>query len=166
MKVVVDTNVLVSGILSVEGPPGRIVDLIISSDLQVYFNGKILAEYDSVFKRPELTLFGPFVTSLLTQIVAAGESVPALPITRHLPDPTDEMFLDVALTGQVECLITGNLKHFPPLCRRGVRVLSPREFLEFYRDQQDRSGGKVKSPSAKYRSKKRRTRSRTEQPIK
>lgn len=174
MKVVVDTNVLVSGILSREGPPGKIVDLITDNHLQVCFVGRVLAEYESVLNRPEFTLPRPLVANLLAQIVAVGESVSVLPLPRPLPHTTDEMFLETALAGGAECLITGNLRHFPPSFRQalisikikgyqdqscqpldflkkagqGMRVLSPKEFLEFYADQQAGGSGKVKSPSS------------------
>ena len=42
-------------------------------------------------------------------------------------------FLEVALTGQVQCLVTGNAKHYPTEARQGVEVLSPRVFIEIYR---------------------------------
>lgn len=151
MKVVVDTNVLVSGILSREGPPGKIVDLITGNHLQVCFVGRILAEYEAVLNRPEFTLPGPLVANLLAQIVAVGESVSVFPLSHPLPHEADEMFLEAALAGGAECLITGNLKHFPTASCHGVRVLSPRGFLEFYADQQAGGAGKIKSPSAKYR---------------
>ena len=154
MKIVVDTNVLVSGMLSSEGPPGVIVRMIVSGSLQLCFDGRILAEYEAVLKRPEFALHTSHVASLLAQIVAGGESVSSLPTTQHLPDPSDAKFVDVALAGQVECLATGNLRHFPPACRQGVRVLSPREFLSFFRDHLSGNPDKIKSPSAQYRTRK------------
>ena len=156
MKVVVDTNVLVSGILSAEGPPGKIVDWIIQGDLCVCCNPRIIVEYERVLSRPELVLPCLLVTRLLTRMTSAGESVSGVPLSNHLPDASDEAFLEVALVQQAECLITGNLRHFPPACRQGIRVLSPREFLDFFRDQQGHSSGKVKSPSVRYKAQKRR----------
>ena len=160
MKVVVDTNVLVSGLLSPDGSPGKIVRMILNGVLRVCFDGRILAEYDLVLKRSEFAFVASHVTNLLTQIVAAGESISPSPIACRLPDSTDEPFLEVSLAAQAECLITGNLKHFPLSSRQGVRVLPPREFLDFHRDRQNGNDfGKVKSPSAKY-SVKRRTRNK------
>jgi len=42
------------------------------------------------------------------------------------------MFLEVALAGKAECLVTGNLKHFPKALCQGMNVFSPSHFLEFY----------------------------------
>ncbi|MGZ3539552.1 MAG: PIN domain-containing protein [Thermodesulfobacteriota bacterium] len=55
-----------------------------------------------------------------------------------LPDPADEPFLEVAIAGQVACLITGNQIHFPPKLCMGAKVLSANEFLIFYKKQQKR----------------------------
>ncbi len=46
-----------------------------------------------------------------------------------LPDPHDEPFLAVALATPDRVLVTGNIRHFPPSCRAGVTVLTPREAL-------------------------------------
>ncbi|HOW88274.1 MAG TPA: putative toxin-antitoxin system toxin component, PIN family [Candidatus Omnitrophota bacterium] len=157
MKVVVDTNVLVSGILSAEGPPGRIVDWIIEGHLRVCCNSRIIAEYELVLRRPKLALSGLLVARLLTQMTPARELASGVPLLHHLPDASDEVFLEAALAGSVDCLITGNLKHFPLSCRQGMRVLSPKEFLEFYADRQSGGSGKVKSPSTRYKAKRRRS---------
>jgi predicted nucleic acid-binding protein len=53
-----------------------------------------------------------------------------------LPDPGDQPFLEVAVVGQAVCLVTGNHTHFPPKECHGVKVLSPSDFLTFYRGQQ------------------------------
>jgi predicted nucleic acid-binding protein len=48
----------------------------------------------------------------------------------HLPDPEDEPFLEVAIAGRVEAIVTGNKRHFPRKQYEGVKILSPVEFLE------------------------------------
>jgi predicted nucleic acid-binding protein len=53
-----------------------------------------------------------------------------------LSDSGDQPFLEVAFAGQAVCLVTGNHAHYPPNLRQGVKVLSPSEFLNFYRRQQ------------------------------
>ena len=47
----------------------------------------------------------------------------------------DEVFLEVALAGNAQCLVTGNLRHYPQRNRHGVRVVSPAEFPELFRDR-------------------------------
>src|SRR5204863_1680233 len=99
MRIVVDTNVLVSGLLSPHGPPGRIVDGIVAEDLRVLFDDRILDEYREVLLRPKFG-FGPRdIDDVMDQIVSAGEQVSAPPVDVELPDPDDLPFLEVALAG-------------------------------------------------------------------
>ena len=47
-----------------------------------------------------------------------------------LPDSADSMLIDVGVAGNVDYLVTGNLKHFPASQRQGLCVVSPREFIQ------------------------------------
>jgi len=57
-------------------------------------------------------------------------------LTRSLPDPDDEPFLEVTLASQAVCLVTGNQKHFPAERCKGAKIISPNEFLIFLKKQQ------------------------------
>lgn len=155
MKVVVDTNILVSSFLSPQGSPSEIIRMIMSGHLRICYDMRILNEYKGVLERPKFRISPSLSAKTLEQIHALGESTIASRWVLQLPDPRDVAFLEVALAAQADCLITGNLKHFPISSRQGMRVFSPAEFLEFYRNQQDRAGGMVKSPSVEYRTRKR-----------
>lgn len=133
MKVVVDTNVLVAGLLSPFGPPGEVVRMIASGSLSVCFDARIMTEYAQVLSRPKFPFSQDHIDALLGQVKASGVVVAADPLPAHLPDHGDEPFLEVAVSGQAQCLITGNLKHYPASLRQGMRVLSPADFLDFYR---------------------------------
>lgn len=135
MNVVVDTNVLVAGMLSPFGPPGEIVRMIASGTLRVCFDARILTEYDEVLARPKFQFSSELTQALLEQIKTEGLSVAGNPLPARLPDPTDEPFLEAAIAGAADCLITGNIKHFPSAKRQGAVVLSPNEFLDHFRKQ-------------------------------
>jgi uncharacterized protein len=131
MRIVVDTNVLVSGVLSAGGPPGWIVEAILAGDIEPVFDSAILAEYEDVLMRKELRLSPVRVVEILAAVRTSGTTVSVAPWPLKLPDPDDAPFLAVA--SFAECtLVTGNLKHFPARSRGGVKVLSPRQFLESY----------------------------------
>ncbi len=132
MKVVLDTNVLVSGILSANGPPARIVEAALAGDIQPVFDFQILAEYEDVLHPPELRLPGAAVERLLGSLELVGLEVAAPPWPLDLPDPDDAAFLAVAAAAACP-LVTGNLRHYPARARRGVAVLSPRELVERWR---------------------------------
>lgn len=135
MKVVVDTNVLVAGLLSPFGPPGEIVRMIAGGTLRLLLDARILTEYADVLTRPKFRFDKDLIQIFLDQIKADGHSVAARPLSNRLPDAADESFLEVALAGRAHCLVTGNTTHFPASRRQGMRVLSPREFLEYFRQK-------------------------------
>jgi predicted nucleic acid-binding protein len=70
------------------------------------------------------------VEELINFLEAAGTPTLAAPLPVTLPDPWGKMFIEVVVASQADFLATRNLKHFPEEAREGVRVVSPREFLE------------------------------------
>jgi uncharacterized protein len=141
MKIVLDTNVLVAGLLSPFGPCAKIVRMLTSGDLTLYFDSRILSEYNEVLRRSKFRFQIDKVVALLDHIENHGHIVASSPLSDLLPDPGDEPFLEVAVAGQAVCLVTGNQAHFPPKQCQGVKVFSPSDFLTFYRRQR-----KQKSP--------------------
>ncbi|MBI2914284.1 MAG: putative toxin-antitoxin system toxin component, PIN family [Firmicutes bacterium] len=132
MRVVLDTNVLVSGLISAEGPCGQILRLMTEDVLQPCLDERILAEYEAVLSRPELQIDPEDIAGTIEIIHESGEFLTPLPSPMELPDATDMPFLEVAASGEA-VLITGNARHFPARARAGVRVMTPREFLDLLR---------------------------------
>ena len=130
MRVVVDTNVLVSGLISPFGPPGVIVGLAATGTLRLCHDARIMAEYREVLERPAFAFRAGDIKTLLSRIAANGVPLAPAPLADRLPDAGDRPFLEVAVSADAAFLVTGNLKHFPPGCRHGIRVVSPREFLD------------------------------------
>ena len=130
MRVVVDTNVLVSGLLSPFGPPGMIVSLTAAGRLSLCYDARILAEYTEVLHRPSFSFSREEVAALTAQIESVGVLASPAPLARRLPDADDEPFLEVAIGARAKFLVTGNGDHFPPDRRCGVHVVSPRQFID------------------------------------
>ena len=135
MRIVLDTNVLVSGLLSPFGPPGQIVRLVSAGAVTLCLDARVFSEYDEVLARPRFRFDPDAVAALLDYVDFAGEVVVAKPLATRLPDRDDEPFLEVALACGADCLVTGNLAHFPPESRAGVTVLSPAEFVDRVRSE-------------------------------
>lgn len=135
MKIVLDTNVLVAGLLSPFGPCGDIVRMVSSGELTLYFDARILSEYREVFKRPKFRFAEDEIDALIDFIAMRGQTVAPSPLPKPLPDTDDEPFLEVAIAGGVTCLVTGNRVHIPAGRRQGVKILSPKDFLTNYRTQ-------------------------------
>ena len=130
MRVVVDTNVLVSAFMNPDCAPRRIVDLLLARTFVVLIDNRILEEYREVLVRSRFAFDPGDVWLLLDFVEHAGEYVAAEALNLVLPDSTDLPFLEVAVSGRADALITGNARHFKP--RRGrhsVNISSPADFL-------------------------------------
>ncbi len=130
MRVVLDTNVLISAFLQPASKPSRILRLIIQGDLRIVVNDQILAEYTEVASRPIFQLDGDKVLGVLDYLRSIAMRALSLPIVPTLPDPGDEPFLEAALSTKADFLITGNKKHYPARSCKGVTVVTPAEFLQ------------------------------------
>jgi putative PIN family toxin of toxin-antitoxin system len=131
--IVIDTNVLVSGNLSTNGPPGRILDLVLTREIQLAYDDRILAEYEDVLRRSKFRFAAALVDPLLDAIRLTGTQVIADPLSVTLPDASDLPFLEVAVASHAMCLVTGNSRHFEPISgQHTIHVRTPREFVEHW----------------------------------
>ena len=133
MRVVLDTNVLVSGLLKPYGTPGEIVRMTSAGTMALCHDARIMTEYRDVLLRPRFGFRPADVNALLDQIQACGYPVAASPLPRPLKDRDDEIFLEAALAGGAAYLITGNLSDYAGH-GQPMKIVSPAQFLERYRD--------------------------------
>ena len=124
-----DTNVLVSGMLTPFGVCGEIVRMLTSSSFVLCVDSRILFEYEDVLRRPCFKIERKMIDIVMAYIDSTSETHNSMPLQEALPDPDDNQFLEVAVSANVNYLVTGNLKHFPNNLRCGIKVLSPREFV-------------------------------------
>jgi putative PIN family toxin of toxin-antitoxin system len=127
--VVLDTNVLVSALLSPHGPPAQILGLTLAGELTAAYDPRVLSEYREALRRPEFGFAGWRLREVLDGLERDGLPVVARPLRERLPDSADEPFLEVAAAAGA-VVVTGNMRHFPSNRRGGVLVLSPRELLD------------------------------------
>ena len=130
MKIVLDTNVLISGLLSPSGPPGQIVQLLLAGNISVLHDARITLAYRSVLSCARFGFDQAAIGDLLDLVESEGEDIAAGPLQVRLPDDDDAKFLEVALAGGADHLVTGDLRHFPVRQRHGISVLSPAAFLD------------------------------------
>ena len=135
MKIVLDTNVLVSSVLSPRGTCAEIISLAISQSVKLCVDPRILLEYEEVLQRPKFGLDSTQVLIILGYVEDTSQIYSAPPLPTTLPDAKDQAFIEVAHTANVDALVTGNIKHFPESLRHGVAVLTPREFVDFWRGE-------------------------------
>ncbi|HSH37309.1 MAG TPA: putative toxin-antitoxin system toxin component, PIN family [Chthoniobacterales bacterium] len=122
---VLDTNVLVSGLLNSDGPPGRLIDAVLAGALRITYDDRIEREYRRVLARPKFAIPDDLREAILGELKNQDAVVAVGRTGRALPDPDDLPFLEAAYQATDQVLGTGNRKHYPARLRRGVLVLTP-----------------------------------------
>ncbi|MBY0508307.1 MAG: putative toxin-antitoxin system toxin component, PIN family [Bryobacteraceae bacterium] len=128
MRVVLDTNVLISACWSPGGLEAHLVQLAIARAVVCCVTGSVLAEYRDVAARPKFAARQACFVEMLAQLEAAAELVEPGPEAGAATDPDDNRLLECAAGAQAEWLITGNLRHFPA-SYAGTRIANARAFF-------------------------------------
>jgi len=130
MRVVLDTNTIVSAFITPSGKPAAILQLVLRGDFEICFNSAILAEYEQVLYRPKFTgkMHQQAILRFFEIIKEIGVDIIAFPSNINMPDEADRVFYEVAKEASA-VLITGNKKHYP----REPFIQDPAEFFaQFY----------------------------------
>lgn len=132
MRIVADTNVLVSAAAFPRGVAARVLLPAAEGRLRLFVSPFILSEMADVLGRPKIG-FSP------EQIQAALEAVKELATIVHpkvrvdiiARENSDNRILECALAAEADVLVTGNMKDIRPLGKfRNIEILTPREFLD------------------------------------
>ena len=131
---VIDTNVLVSSLLSVrENSPVVLVwDSILNGDIIPMFNEDILTEYEQVLSREKFHINKEIIKDILAVINIRGIFCTPIKTDLVISDPDDRVFFEIMLSRSDAYLITGNKKHFPQF----ERVISPAEAVYIIQSQE------------------------------
>ncbi len=128
LRLVLDTNVVVSAALKPVGLQRTVLLLAISKPSRWYVSDAILEEYAAVLARPELKIRRGLRQQLLQLIKDHSRVV----VPSHLPqittDPADNIFIECSDAARADYLVTGNERHFPRFWK-STKIISSREFL-------------------------------------
>jgi putative PIN family toxin of toxin-antitoxin system len=127
MRLVFDTNVVISAFINPHGKPSQILKMALSRKVEMCYNSAILSEYESVMLRPKFSsvIDSNNICRFINLIRSIGISFDPLPGNIKLPDESDRIFYDTAReSGSI--LVSGNLKHFP----KERFIMSPVDFLK------------------------------------
>lgn len=129
MRLVIDTNVLVSALLDPGRTPSRALAAALARGAVALVDDRVEAEYRSVLARPKFRAVEPARReALLAAVLAASERVESPPAYGGpMADGDDRAFVEVALAGGADALVTGNARHYP--AGLGFEVISPAELL-------------------------------------
>jgi putative PIN family toxin of toxin-antitoxin system len=113
MRVVLDTNILVSALLNRHGNEALVLTATLGGKFDLVLSPAVLLEYELVLHRPKFGFSQAEVRATLTALRRAGQLVRPTKAVTTSPDESDNRFLECAEAGQADCLVTGNIKHFP-----------------------------------------------------
>jgi len=129
IRAVIDTNVLVSALLSPSGNEALIVLAISQGLVTPCLSDEILGEYEGVLSREKFSFPRDEVEAMTRLLRQKGEIVVPDSLLSNLPDPGDEKFVACAHAADADFIVTGNKRHFPA-DRCGVTIVSGAEFLD------------------------------------
>jgi uncharacterized protein len=128
LRLVIDTNVLVSAAIKPAGLQRTVFLIAISKPARLYVSLPVLQEYSEVLARPELRVRKGLRLQLLQLIKNHSHTVVPTLQLEATTDPADNIFLECADAARADYLVTGNQKHFPRFWKK-TKVVTPREFV-------------------------------------
>lgn len=128
IRAVLDTNIVVSALLSPEGPIASILDLAALRQFRCYVSEPILAEYIDVLGRTYLGLNQRTTSRSVERLRRSAVIVEPSRQVRACLDVGDNKFLECALEARADYVVTGNVRHFPARFQ-DIRVVPARQFL-------------------------------------
>ena len=128
LRLVLDTNIVVSAALKPLGLQRTVLLLAITKPARLYLSPPIFAEYRAVLSRPELHFRKGLRLQLLQLLKNRAYFVAPSGSLQVTSDPADNIFIECADAAQADYLITGNERHFPKFWKK-TKVITPREFV-------------------------------------
>jgi len=128
LRLVIDTNILVSAALKPDGLQRTVLLLAITKPARLYVTDAILTEYRDVLARPELKIRKGLRLQLLQLIKNHAQVVKPTRPLHAAKGPSDDKFLECADAARADYLVTGNQRHFPKFWKK-TKVITSREFI-------------------------------------
>jgi uncharacterized protein len=142
MRVVLDANVFVSSILSGAGTPARILDAWRDDRFQLLISDSILDEMGRVLRYPKIVKRHKWTEAeidrfLRTLSILAIKTPGSLRVNAILEDPSDNRYLECAVEGSADVIVSGNRDLLALQRYEGVAIVQPSAFLAYLasRDQ-------------------------------
>ena len=134
IRVVLDTNVVVSAVLTRGGAEAHVIDLTAARKIQIYATAHILTEYQEVLRRSKFRRISPKAIGdaleLIRRIAILVDPKEKLAVSS---DEDDNRFLACADAADADYLVTGNKRHFPAQWKR-CKVIGARELVDLLID--------------------------------
>ncbi len=130
-----DTNVVASAFRSRKGASNALLRLAAERRVTMLCSTALFLEYESVLSRGSMReVTGHTLQDVATAMAGLAELAEPVDVTflvrPTLPDPDDEMVLEVALNGSADAVVTHNIRHFRVAHTSGVDVAAPGEVVQ------------------------------------
>lgn len=129
LRLVIDTNVVVSAALKPEGLERTVFLLATTKPARWYVTDPIMEEYSAVLARPELKIRRSLRLQVIQLIKNHTYSVTPSRLPQVATDPDDNIFMECADAARADYLVTGNQRHFPRFWKK-TKIIHSREFLD------------------------------------
>jgi putative PIN family toxin of toxin-antitoxin system len=138
MRVVMDTNVFVSALISEFGPPARVLDLWRTGAIELLISLDVLTEYRRVLAYPKIRKRIRYTDDQIEYVLAelalqATSIEPAEATAIVASDPDDDIFIALALAGEADYIVSGDHHLLGLTGCRGLPIIKPSEFLSRFR---------------------------------
>jgi putative PIN family toxin of toxin-antitoxin system len=136
IRVVLDTNVIVSALLVPHGTQASVLLLALLGHIALYVSRSVLNEYEEVLRRPRLKLQPKSIDAALASIRRVAHLVEPTQTVSISSHESDNRFLECAQTAEANYIVTGNTRHFPQ--RHGeTRTVTGRQFLDILAESEN-----------------------------
>ncbi|MEQ1622148.1 MAG: putative toxin-antitoxin system toxin component, PIN family [Methylococcales bacterium] len=135
-EIIMDTNVMFAGLYSASGASFKVLELLAAEHLRLVMSTPLLFEYEDVLNRNQvmLELTEIEIESVLDNLCGFSRHQKVYFLWRpYLPDPKDDLILELAVASGVSTIVTHNLKDFTCVDKFGVEAITPKIFLERFK---------------------------------
>ncbi len=133
MKLILDTNVIVSALISNSIPSKILYDFVLSEKVEIFLSDDVFEEYVEVLHRDKFTKYPNFVAKtniVLNRLYEISNLYNPIERIGLLRDSSDNKFLELADASSSDYLITGNTLDFTISEYKGTKIVTPREFWD------------------------------------
>ena len=134
IRAVVDTNILISGVIKPERATGEILRRLRDGEFALLYTEPLLVELAEVINRPRIrqkySLGSEDIETVLALILLRGEPIDPTRRVEICRDPKDNMILEAAVAGQADMITSGDFDLLSLREFAGMPIISPAEFLQ------------------------------------
>jgi len=134
IRAVVDTNILISGVIKPEGATGEILRRLRDGEFALLYTEPLLVELAEGINRPRIrqkySLGSEDIETVLALILLRGEPIDPTRRVEICRDPKDNMILEAAAAGQADMITSGDFDLLSLREFEGMPIISPAEFLQ------------------------------------